>query len=313
MAILIDENTRVIIQGITGRQARLDTENCLSYGTRIVAGVTPGRRGQEVLGIPVYNTVKSALAEHPADASVIYVPAVAARDAALEAIDAGIKLVVVTSEGLSRQTMAYLLATARAAGATLVGPNTNGVISAGKSKLGGIGGVDPSDIYMPGTIGICSRSGGMTAELGLATKHGGYGVSTAVAMGGDRVTGGSMLEYVRLFEDDPGTEAILLYGEPGSKNEPELAAHLRADGVKKPIIAVISGVFQENYPAGVSFGHAAAMISSDTDTATAKRHILADAGVTITESLDQLPELLEANGLKPIAERRRAMAAAGSD
>lgn len=313
MAILLDETTNVIVQGITGRQARQDSENCLAYGTRIVAGVTPGRGGQEVLGVPVFNTVKAAVRHHAAQASVIYVPARAARDAVMEAIDAGIRLILVTSEGIARQKMAVLVAEAKRAGVTLVGPNTNGIISAGRSKLGGIGGTDPSDIYAPGRIGICSRSGGMTAELALTIKQGGYGVSTAIAMGGDRITGGTMLDYVRMFEDDDDTDAILVYGEPGSRNEADLSAYLHANGVRKPIVAVIAGQFQENYPAGVSFGHAAAMISSDADTATAKRRMLAEAGVIVSPSLADIPALLDANGIKPgvVAMARGTKASAG--
>lgn len=310
MAILIDETTNVIVQGITGRQARQDSENCLAYGTSIVAGVTPGRGGQEVLGVPVYNTVKAAMRQRLAEASVIYVPASAVKDAVLEAIDAGIRLIVVTSEGIPRQTVAYLVAAAKQAGVTIIGPNTNGLISPGRSKLGGIGGVDPADIYAPGRIGICSRSGGMTAELALTVKQAGHGVSTGVAMGGDRITGGTMLDYVRMFEDDDDTDAILIYGEPGSKNEVELASHLSEAGLRKPIIGIVAGQFQENYPAGVSFGHAAAMISSDADTASAKRRMLADVGVTVAESLADIPGLLEKAGIKPSAGAAKAAAAA---
>ncbi len=300
MSILIDENTRVVVQGLTGRQARQDTDNSLRYGSRVVAGVTPGRAGEEVLGIPVFNTMKAAVAAHEANASVIYVPASAIRDAVLEAIDAGIKVVVVTSEGAPRQTAAYLVAAAQEAGVSLVGPNTNGVISPGKCKLGGIGGVDPADIYASGRIGICSRSGGMTAELALTLRHAGYGVSTAVAMGGDRIIGRRTADYVRLFEDDPETDAILMYGEPGSRNEPELAAYLTANGIKKPIIAVIAGEFQERYPPGVSFGHAAAMISAEGDSATAKRQMLAKAGVIIAKTLEDIPRLLAEKGVQRV-------------
>jgi len=306
MSILIGRETRIIVQGLTGRQARRDTENCLRYGSRVVAGVTPGRGGQEVLGLPVYNTVRAALADHPAEASVIYVPAPAVRNAVLEAIDAGVRLILVTSEGVSRQTVAYLVATARAAGVTLIGPNTNGIISPGQCKLGGIGGNDPADIYLPGRIGICSRSGGMTAEIALSAKRGGFGISTGVAMGGDRITGGAMLDYVRMFEADDGTDAIVIYGEPGSDNEAELARHLHENGVRKPVFGIIAGQFQENYPPGVSFGHAAAMIGSQADTASAKRRLLAEAGVVILGSIADVPAALAAAGLRPEPVRQGA-------
>jgi len=189
------------------------------------------------------------------------------------------------------------VAAAQEAGVALVGPNTNGVISPGKCKVGGIGGVDPADIYAPGRIGICSRSGGMTAELALTLRHAGYGVSTGVAMGGDRIIGRRTAHYVRLFEEDADTDAILVYGEPGSRNEPELADYLAQNGIKKPIIALIAGEFQERYPRGVSFGHAAAMISSERDSATAKRLVLANVGVTITKTLEDIPRLLAEKGV----------------
>lgn len=310
MAILIDETTRVLVQGLTGSQARADSANCLNYGTKILAGVTPGKGGQEVLGKPIYHTCRAALERHEIDASVIYVPAAAARDAALEALDAGIGLVLITSEGLSRQDMARIVATADAAGARVIGPNTNGVISPGRSKLGGIGGMDPSDIYLPGRVGICSRSGGMTAEIGLEIARGGYGVSTGIAMGGDRITGGTMTDYVKLFEADPDTDAIIVYGEPGSSNEADLARHLHETGLSKPVFAVVAGLFQENYPSGQSFGHAAAMISSDADTASAKRAVLAEAGVVVAESIRDLPALLEQAGVAPSAAPQHAEAVA---
>jgi succinyl-CoA synthetase alpha subunit len=299
MAILINAETRVLVQGLTGRQARTDSANCLAYGTRIVAGVTPGKGGQTVLDLPVYNSVRAATRDHAVDASVIYVPAAAASDAAMEALEAGVKLVLITSEGLSRQEMARLVASAAVKGARVVGPNTNGIIAPGLSKLGGIGGEDPADIYGTGRIGICSRSGGMSAEIGLSLKAGGFGVSTAVAMGGDRVTGGRLLDYVRLFEDDPDTDAIVIYGEPGSGNEAELARHLRENGLRKPLVALIAGLFQENYPAGMSFGHAAAMISAEGDSASAKRALLREAGAIIAESVSHTPRLLIEAGLQP--------------
>ena len=299
VAILIDETTRVLVQGLTGRQARTDSANCLAYGNLIVAGVTPGKGGQEVLDLPVYNSVRAAMRAYAIDASVIYVPAAAARDAAMEALEAGVKLVLITSEGLSRQEMARIVATAEACGARVVGPNTNGIIAPGLGKLGGIGGRNPTDIYGAGRIGICSRSGGMSAEIGLSLKAGGYGVSTAIAMGGDRVTGGRMVDYIRLFENDPATDAMVIYGEPGSGNEAELARHLRENGLRKPLVALIAGLFQESYPAGMSFGHAAAMISAEGDSASAKRALLGDAGAIIAGSVSDLPRLLGQAGVQP--------------
>ncbi len=299
MSILLNENTRTVVQGITGRQGRFDSENCQRYGTKIVAGVTPGRGGEAVSGVPVFNTVRDAVEQEGATASVVYVPAALVRDAILEAIDAGVRLIVTTSEGLSIQSAAYVVAAARDADVTLVGPNTVGIISPGKSKLGGIGGLDPSDIFIPGRIGICSRSGGMTAELALTMKQSGYGVSTAVAMGGDAICGRRMVDYVQMFEQDTETDAIVVYGEPGTRNESELAEHLRRQGLKKPIVAILAGYFQERHPKGISFGHAAAMVQSDSDTASAKRVLLTSCGVAVADSLLDIPKLLMRSNISP--------------
>lgn len=300
MSILVNEHTRAVVQGLTGRQGQIDTENCLRYGTKVVAGVTPGRGGESVFGIPVFNRVRAAVEAHDANASVIYVPAAAVRNAVLEAIDAGVRLIVGTSEGVSAQDAAYIVAAARARDITLVGLNTNGLISPGESKLGGIGGVDPADIYVPGRIGICSRSGGMTAEIALTLKHAGYGVSTAVAMGGDRICGRRLVDYVRMFEADEETDGIVIYGEPGTRNEAEVAEHLKQTRARKPIVAIIAGYFQESYPRGVSFGHAAAMIRSEDDTASAKRGLLTSAGVRVAMTLEEIPELLAACGVRGV-------------
>ena len=226
-------------------------------------------------------------------------PAKAVKTAFEEAIDAGIKLVVGTSEGITRQQAAYFRALATAHKARLIGFNTTGIISAGQCKLGGIGGEHSDHIYVPGRIGVCSRSGGMGAEVSLALKGGGYGVSTVVAMGGDWIVGTPMVEYVRLFEDDPDTDAVVLFCEPGTDNEAEVAEHLAKNGLKKPIVALMAGAFQENYPKGVSFGHAAAMISNDDQTISAKREIFSQQGVTIATSLIDIPEKLKSCDVAP--------------
>jgi succinyl-CoA synthetase alpha subunit len=220
------------------------------------------------------------------------VPAAQVKAAASEAIAAGIRLIVVTSEYVPLHDVVHIVAAARAAGVRLVGCNTNGVISAGKSKLGGVGGMDPDEIFAPGRIGVCSRSGGMTAEIGLALKEAGYGVSTSVAMGGDLVTGMTMAEYVALFEADPDTDAVVIFGEPGTRNEQEVADLVRAGAVSKPVAALISGAFQEAYPPGMSFGHAAAAINTQDESASAKRSLLQDAGVHVARALEDIPGLL---------------------
>jgi succinyl-CoA synthetase alpha subunit len=294
VSILIDRATRVVVQGITGGQARFDTEWCIKYGTRIVAGVTPGRQGEMVHGVPVYDTMQNALGAHAADASVLYVPAPQVKPAVLEAIAADVRLIVVTSEYVPLHDVVHIVAVARAAGVRLVGCNTNGVISPGKSKLGGVGGMNPDEMYAPGRIGVCSRSGGMTAEIGLALKDAGYGISTSVAMGGDLVTGMSMAEYLLLFEADPDTDAMVIFGEPGTRNEQEVAAAVRAGAITKPVAALIAGAFQEAYPPGMSFGHAAAAINTHDESATAKRSLLQAAGVHVARALEDIPALLRA-------------------
>lgn len=293
MSILVDENTVVIVQGITGGQARFDTQWCIEYGTRIVGGVTPGRGGEVVHGVPVFDTVRRAVAGHDANTSVIYVPAPAVKSAVLEAIDAGIGLILVTAEYVPQHDVIHSTAAARRAGVRLVGCNTNGIISPGKCKLGGVGGIDPDEIYVPGPIGVCSRSGGMTAEISLALRAAGYGISTSVAMGGDAVTGMRMAEYMKLFEQDPQTEAIVLFGEPGTDNEQEVAGLLRTGTITKPVVALIAGAFQERYPPGMSFGHAAAMITTSDESASAKRRALAEAGAHVADALEEIPELLQ--------------------
>jgi len=187
-----------------------------------------------------------------------------------------------------------VIASARARGLTLVGCNTNGVISPGRSRIGGIGGEDPSEIYVPGRIGICSRSGGMSAEIARSLKFAGLGVSTCVSMGGDRITGLTMADCALLFEQDEDTDAIVVFGEPGTRNERLLAEMLYEQQVKKPVVALIAGVFQEAYPAGQTFGHAAALVRDPADTASGKITMLRDAGAIIAESLDDIPKLIAA-------------------
>ncbi len=290
MSILINAGTRVLVQGITGFQGRMDTEFSLAYGTKIVCGVTPGRGGETVHGVPTFNTVRAAAKQFPVDASILYVPAASLRDAALEAIDAGIKLLVATTENVPRHDASIIVAEAHRRDVRVVGFNTNGIITPGECKLGGIGGDRPERSYVPGRIGVCSRSGGMSAEISWTLKKAGLGVSTCVSMGGDPITGLMMVDYLRLFEADSATDAMVIFGEPGSTHEQGVAKAVAAGEIRKPVFAIIAGVFQESYPKGVSFGHVAAMIASDADTATAKRRLLSESGVTVVDGLDDLAE-----------------------
>lgn len=292
MSILVNRDTRVVVQGATGNQARFDIRFCLDYGTRVVAGVTPGRGGERVEGIPIFNTVECAVRETGANASTIYVPARSVRDAVLEATDAGIAVMLALAENVPRHDASAAVTAARNAGRYLLGFNTNGIVSPGQSKMGGIGGDRAGLIYKPGRIGVCSRSGGMSAEISFALQRAGLGVSTCVSMGGDPIVGMRMVEVLRLFEADPDTDACVIFGEPGSAHEAEVAAALRAGDIRKPLVALIAGEFQERYPAGVSFGHVAAMIKGEDDSASAKRRMLAQAGAHVVHSLEQIPDVL---------------------
>lgn len=293
MSILIDDFTRVVVQGITGNQGRFDTRLALEYGVKIVAGVTPGRGNEEVEGVPVFDTVAAAVARTNVNAAVLYVPVAGVCDAVTEAAEAGIRVILATTENVPRHDAVRAVAAARNAQAWLVGFNTNGVISPGKCKIGGIGGDDPDALYPVGRIGIVSRSGGMTAEIALALKTAGRGVSTAISMGGDRTTGRSMCEYLELFEADDDTDAMVIYGEPGTGNEAEVATALREGRLRKPLVSIIAGRFQENYPRGLSFGHVAAMIGDETDSASSKSRLLAESGAEIANSLDQIGGALD--------------------
>lgn len=294
MSILIDERTRILVQGITGGQARTDIKRAIAYGAKVVAGVTPGKGGEVVHGVPVYDTVAGALKHHEIDATIVYAPPLRAKDATLEAVQSKIPLLLVTAEGVPSHDISVMVAAACAAGLTLIGCNTNGIISPGKSRLGGIGGGDPDEIYLAGDVGICSRSGGMSAEIALALRADGLGISTCVSMGGDSVTGTSMGEIVRMFESDPDTKAIVVFGEPGTDNETEVAALVSSGAIKKPVAALIAGAFQERYPKGQSFGHAAAMVTSAADTASEKKKALREANVFVADALEDISVFLKA-------------------
>lgn len=292
MSILADDATRVLVQGITGSVGRIDTRVCLDYGTKIVAGVTPGRGGQSVCGVPVFDTVAEAVATTGASAAVQYVPARHAAGAVVEAAASGLSPIVAIAENLPRHDAYRSALAARRAGSVLIGFNTNGIISPGETKLGGIGGPRPGDVFRPGRVGICSRSGGMSAEIGIALAGAGLGVSTCVSMGGEVVTGRSMADFARWFEADDATDAIVVFGEPGSNHESDLAAAMRAGEVTKPVVALVVGEFQDAYPAGASFGHAAAMVRRDTDRAVAKRSLLGASGASIAERIEDIPVLV---------------------
>ena len=292
MSIIIDSRSRVLVQGITGREAAVHVPYMLAYGTHIVAGVSPGKGSEAIHGIPVYDTVLAATRGHPVDVAVLFVPARFVRDAALETIEAGVPLVVVLAEGVPHHDAAEVLARAAELGARVVGPNSQGVISPGKAKLGAPGGDRPHLMFRPGPVGVVSRSGGMGAELAMALTKAGIGQSTYIAIGGDLLIGTEFVDVLPLFEADPETEAVLLFGEPGTGREQAVAELIQRGGFTKPLVAFIAGEFLEGLPAGVRFGHTGGLIEGDQGRPSRKKAALRNAGVRVADRLDEIVPLV---------------------
>ena len=284
MAVLIDKNTRVLVQGITGREGEFHTRQMLEYGTQVVAGVTPGKGGQEVLGVPVFDTVKQAVAATGADASVIFVPAPFAADAVLEAADAGVRLIVCITEGIPVQDMVKTVALVRQKEVRLIGPNCPGMMTAGQCKIG----IMPGNIFTPGPVGLISRSGTLTYEIVDLLTKAGLGQSTCIGIGGDPVLGSTFVDLLPLFEADAETQAIVLVGEIGGSDEEVAAEYIRA--MRKPVVGFISG---RTAPPGKRMGHAGAIISGRTGTPQAKVDALRAAGVPVADALYEIPELVK--------------------
>lgn len=292
MSILLDERSRVLIQGITGQQAGTHLKYMVKYGTRVVAGVAPGKGGVDVNGLPVYDTVRSAVRHHEVDIAVLFIPGRAARDAALESIDNGVPLVVVLAEGVPHRDTAEILARARVRGVRVIGPNAQGMISPGKAKLGGTGGQFPERLFTAGPVGIISRSGGMGGEIGSALTRHGIGQSTYVSIGGDLLIGSAFADLLPLFQSDPDTRAVVLFGEPGTGHE-EAAAELIASGtVTKPVVAFVAGEALEQLPRGMSFGHTGGLITRGLGSPSRKKQILREAGVLVAERFTEIPGLV---------------------
>jgi succinyl-CoA synthetase alpha subunit len=298
MSILLSKETTFIVQGITGREAVNLTRECLDYGSKVVGGVTPGRKGREVHGVPVFDTVAQAVEHHggPIDGSVVTVPPAFTKDAVFEAILNGIKLIVVVTERIPRGDVAQMVELADRSGARIIGPNCLGLIVPEVCKMGGIGGPakDAAKAYAPGPVGVMSRSGGMTTEISSSLTQAGLGVSTAVSIGGDAIIGSTYAELMPYFEADEQTKAIVIYTEPGGRMEAQLAEWVKDNDSRLPIVAFMAGKFMDDEEMkGMSFGHAGTIVEGAEDTATQKIARLEAAGIRVVERIDEIPAVVK--------------------
>lgn len=285
MSIYINENTRVLVQGITGNQGSFHTGQMLSYGTNIVAGVSPGKGGQLVEGVPVYNTVFGAVKEHEVEASILFTPAPFARDAALEALEAGIKLLVLIPEHIPLQDAMDIMYFAQNRGAVVVGPNTFGLVSSGKCKIG----IMPNRVFIPGSVGVLSRSGTLCYEIVHQLAENDLGTTSVVGLGGDRVVGLDFIEVLGKFEEDQETKAVVMVGEIGGTAEEEAAAYIEQN-ISKPVIAFLAG---KSAPPGKRMGHAGAIIQGNRGTYQSKKEALEGAGAHVADLPSNIPELIK--------------------
>ncbi len=286
MTLLVGQRTRAIVQGITGNQGSFHTKLMRDYGTQIVAGVTPGKGGTSVQGVPVYDTVVAALERTDANASIIFVPAPFAKEAGMEAIDAGLNPVVIITEMIPARDSMVLMAYAKEHGTTIIGPNTPGVITPGEAKLG----IMPGDVFSPGGVGVASRSGTLTYEIASYLTRAGIGQSTCIGIGGDPVTGLNFVDVLKMFRDDKSADAVVLIGEIGGSAEEDAADFIEDTKYAKPVAAYVAG---RAAPPGKRMGHAGAIITGTEGTADAKMKRFREVGVSVAEVPSELPRLLQ--------------------
>ena len=285
MSILVDENTKLVVQGVTGREGQFHTLRNKAYGTDVVAGVTPGKAGQDVDGIPVFNTVRDAVEATGANTSMIFVPPRFATDAIYESLDAGIDLTIAITEGIPAHDMMRVYTHLKRGDQRLLGPNCPGAISPGKATVG----IMPTDVFTPGRVGIISRSGTLTYQISKEIGDMGIGQSTVVGIGGDPVNGIKHIDVLKMFNDDPDTDAVIMIGEIGGPDEVN-AAQWAKDNMKKPVVGFIAGV---TAPPGKRMGHAGALISGGADTAQAKLEIMEACGIKTTKDPSEMGKLLK--------------------
>lgn len=285
MAILVGKNTRAVVQGITGSQGTFHTKLMLEYGTKIVAGITPGKGGTSIHGVPVYDTVKEAADLHNVNASIIFVPALFAKDAVLEAIESGMNLAIVITEGIPVRDTMEILAATRLRNTALIGPNTPGIITPNECKLG----IMPAQVFTKGKVGLVSRSGTLTYEIAAGLTRHGLGETTCIGMGGDPIVGLTFIDLLEMFKADEETRAVALIGEIGGNAEEQAAEYIKKTSYPKPVAAYVAG---RTAPPGKRMGHAGAIVSGKTGTADSKIEALRDAGVHVAEKPTDVARLL---------------------
>lgn len=293
--LLLPKNAKLIGQGITGSEGSRMLPWMLKYGTQIVAGVTPGKGGQELLGVPIFNSVKEALDRvGPCDGTVQFVPPLFTLGAVKEAVKAGLKWILISAEKVPTKDAAVIYALAKQNGVSVIGPSSVGYICpAKKLKLGLIGGGDPNKVFASGNIAVISKSGSMTAEISLGLKNAGLGNSLGVCIGGDRIIGATFRDFLLEIENDPETKASVIFGELGGTYEEQLAELVKFGQIKKPVVAFIAGEFTLSLPSEVQFGHVGAIIEGNRGLPDHKRQVLKEAGVSVAENLDEIAELVK--------------------